>query len=377
MRIVDFQISKCRRRLSLWQHRVLLAVALDVDEVLVTVALDRVRRERRNIDRLKIRTRQVQGVYLNLNALSDYQCLKDFRFRKADIGGLCERFSWPGISARNEYRCDRVTAMCSFLFRLATNCRWYDHELKFGMFTSQLSEIFWEHVELSVELYGHVLRFRPGIMQARANLYAEVLRQNNCPLDSCVGFIDCTKIRMTRPGGHGSNQRSCYSGHKRMHCLIHQSLSTPDGLIYALYGPVEGRRHDLTVLRQSNWEDVMEGSLVIDGIQYYIYGDSAYLLRPWMQRPFVREFATNAQLLFNTEMSSLRVLVEHNYRDLKQLWTSQDYARNLKVRQAPIGLLYQASAIMLNFRTCLYRGGQTVERLGLNPPTLDEYIAFE
>ena len=376
MRIADFQISKSRHRLSFWKSRALLVFALDLDELLLRFSVNRAHQEYSNIERLKIRTRHVRSVYFNLNVLSDHQCLTDFRFKKKDIGLLCEMVDWPGVTVRNEYRCDRVTAICSFLYRLAITCRWYDHELKFGHFTSQLSEVFWEHVELVVEKYGHVLTLRPGMMQARARLYADVLKEHDCPLYNCVGFIDCTKIRISRPGGHGSLQRSTYSGHKRMHCLIYQSLSTPDGLIYALHGPVEGRRHDLTLLYQSEWEEVMQNAFVIDGTQYYIYGDSAYLLRPWMQRPFVREFATPAQLEFNTAMSALRILVEHNYRDLKQWWCSQDYARNLKVRQAPIGILYQASTIMLNFNTCLYRSGQTIERFGISPPSLDDYINF-
>lgn len=142
--------------------------------------------------------------------------------------------------------------MCSYLHRLATNCRWYDQESKFGLFTSQLSELFWEHVELVVQLYGHVLELRPVLMQQRAALCADVLREHGSPLDNFVAFIDCTKIRMCRPGGHESLQRSVNSGHKRMHCLVYQTLSTPDGLIFPLYGPVEGRRNDLTLLQNSN-----------------------------------------------------------------------------------------------------------------------------
>lgn len=108
-----------------------------------------------------------------------------------------------------------------------------------------------------------------------------------------------------------------------------------------------------------------------------MYGDSAYLPRPWMQRPFVRELEKSFQLSFNTEMSALRVMVEHSYRDLKKLWTSMDYARNFKVCCAPIGLLYKAPKIMLKFSTCLYRGGKSVQRFGLKPPTEEEYTPFQ
>lgn len=245
---------------------------------------------------------------------------------------------------------------------------------KYGLFASQLSEVFWEHVELCVEMYGYTLQIRPQFMRGRAANYAEVLVDHRSPLDSVIAFIDCTKIRIARPGGANLIQQAVYSGHKRKHCLTYQTLSTPDGLIAALYGPVEGRRHDLTLLRQSGWEQVMSDMCNIDGRQYYVYGDSAYLLRPYMQRPFLNGFATAEQLAFNAEMSSLRVLVEHNYRDLKQMWSSQDSSRQLKVRLAPIGLLYKSSAILLNFRTCLYQGGQTIQRFELPPPSLDAFL---
>lgn len=132
MRIADYQISKCKRRRSLWRRRLHTAVVHDLDDIFVRAAATFIIREDREISKLKLRTRHVQSVYFNINILSDQQCLGDFRFKKQDIGSLCERVGWSGVSHRNEYSCDQITAFCSFLFRLATNCRWYDHELKFG-----------------------------------------------------------------------------------------------------------------------------------------------------------------------------------------------------------------------------------------------------
>jgi hypothetical protein len=63
---------------------------------------------------------------------------------------------------------------------------------------------------------------------------------------------------MSRPGGDGSIQRSAYSGHKRFHCFSYQTVATPDGLIIHLYGPVEGRRHDLTLYRASGMDHLLE-----------------------------------------------------------------------------------------------------------------------
>ena len=46
----------------------------------------------------------------------------------------------------------------------------------------------------------------------------------------------------------GHNQRIIYNGHKHIHALKFQSIVAPNGLIANLFGPVEGCRHDSTML---------------------------------------------------------------------------------------------------------------------------------
>ena len=73
----------------------------------------------------------------------------------------------------------------------------------------------------------------------------------------------------------------------------------------------------------------------------------------------------------------MRVSVEWSYKDLKQLWSLNDYARALKVLQAPIGLIYKASALLLNFKTCLEAGGQVQSFFKCASPTLTQYLGAE
>ena len=68
------------------------------------------------------------------------------------------------------------------------------------------------------------------------------------PLTNCFGFIDATVRQISNPG---ENQRILYNGHKRVHSLKFQSVALPNGLIANLYGPVEGRRHDASMLKDS------------------------------------------------------------------------------------------------------------------------------
>ena len=49
-----------------------------------------------------------------------------------------------------------------------------------------------------------------------------------------------------------------------------------------MFGPVEGRRHDVFLLNQSRLDEHMQ-LLPPDA---YVYGDQAYPLRPWLLAPF-------------------------------------------------------------------------------------------
>lgn len=93
-----------------------------------------------------------------------------------------------------------------------------------------------------------------------------------------------------------------------------------------------------------------------------------------MQTPFLNRFATAKQLAFNTEMSSLLMLVGQTYYDIKQIWTSQKFARQLKVRLAAIINFHKSSTILLNFRTYLYQTAHSVLLFAIFPCSLDAFL---
>lgn len=110
---------------------------------------------------------------------------------------------------------------------------------------------------------------------------------------------------------------------------MYLTLPTPDDLIICLYGPEVGSRQDKSLYRQSGLEDELQKSQVIDGIQYYIYGDPAFVLRPCIQLVFNRAFETPKELKFNSSMISALEAVEWSYRDTKQQFAALDYKRIL------------------------------------------------
>lgn len=77
-----------------------------------------------------------------------------------------------------------------------------------------------------------------------------------------------------------------------------------------MHGPEVGCRHDMTLYRQSGISAILEQELVIDGKQYCIYGEAAYILRSGLQTAFPRALTTPKQLEYNTGMSAVHESVE-------------------------------------------------------------------
>jgi len=138
----------------------------------------------------------------NLNSYSYEECLRDFRFLPTELPRIMFLVGFEGVTSRNGYVVNPMTATCILLRRLAYPSRWADLEHVFGLYSSQMSEVFYECAESLYKNYGNlVTTLRKDLLQRRAPLYAEAIEQAGSPLDCCVGFIDGTKLRITRPQG--------------------------------------------------------------------------------------------------------------------------------------------------------------------------------
>ena len=206
----------------------------------------------------------------NINALSDSDCLLRFRFKKEDIGKIESLVQWNGQGAaiartpRRRYLVDPILALCVMLRRLSTPSRWKDIEIEFGKHTSYLDEMFYFTVQKFYGSFSHLIRnINSSLWISRAPLYAAAISEKGLSMSHCIGFIDGTKLQISRPKGR--SQRATYSGHKRINCIKFQAISAPDGLILHLFGPVEGGKHDLTMYRESEVDASLASILLIDG----------------------------------------------------------------------------------------------------------------
>lgn len=261
----DFKLTVTKKKVTRLQRLFRMSLQLPLTSFQVRL-YRKMRYALTDLGLITERSRQICTSLFNLNAISDELSLILFCFTKAEIPKVMNLVNWSaGVTSRNGYVCESMTATCVLLRRLTYPSRWVELEEMFGMHSSALSEVFYECAWSLYEGYESLLTtFRTEIMVERAPSYADAIhRQAGC-LDKCVAFIDGTKIRMCRPGGGGTLQRSVYSGHKRVHCLVYQTLNTPDGLIFHLFGPMEGRKPDGYMYRAYNLEEWLRDTLLID-----------------------------------------------------------------------------------------------------------------
>lgn len=69
--------------------------------------------------------------------------------------------------------------------------------------------------------------------------------------------------------------------------MVLNSNTTPNGMIARMFGPIEGRRHDAGMLRESGVEQQMQQHMTkANGEIYSVYVDPAYPLYPYVTPPF-------------------------------------------------------------------------------------------
>eukprot|EP00171_Calliarthron_tuberculosum_P002140 IDg2140t1 len=119
--------------------------------------------------------------------------------------------------------------------------------------------------------------YRTDLIKENAAIYAGAIVKNSRWLEKCVTFIDGTKIKIARLSGSPLLQ---WSEFRPLHVL-------PFG---------DG--------------SLVTRNLFINNGQYYIYGDQAYVLRPWMQTDFPRALETPEMLAYNRAINAAREAVE-------------------------------------------------------------------
>ena len=110
-----------------------------------------------------------------------------------------------------------------------------------------------------------------------------------------------------------------------------KSVQAPNGLIVSMFGPIEGRRHDTFIFRESGLADKLRRVQRPNGEPYVIYGDPAYGLDLNMLSRFKGANLTAEQQELNRCMRKVRVSVEWGFGKITQNFAFLGFKKNLKI----------------------------------------------
>lgn len=202
-----------------------------------------------------------------------------------------------------------------------------------------------------------LLSLRPGLLQKCALLHVNSMVNLRFTLHQCIGFLDCTKIKVCSSSGHSSLEGSLCAEQQRFFCVIYMAITTSDSHVYALHGLIEERGNDLKFLRHNWRENVLQLAPTMKGEKLRVYVDAAFVLMPNVIVPFIASAANALKMNLNMIMSVVRVDFDRNYKDLKQKYSKNDFRRLQTLYNAPVTSRYETSALFLNMASCLYQGG--------------------
>ena len=192
----------------------------------------------------------------DLEELSDDECKVEFRFSKTDIYILKDVLNIPDeVVCGGRLIVSGTEALCILLKRVTHPVKFDKMVASFGRPTTQLRKIASAITNIVYNKHRHRLSSLQQNWLSSVNLarYAEAIHAAGSPLDNCWGFVNGSLIQdADTPKGR------IYNGSNRISAIKFQSVVAPNGLIAHLYGPVEGRRYDSAMLRESEMLSQLE-----------------------------------------------------------------------------------------------------------------------
>jgi len=305
----------------------------------------------------------------------DFNFLSHFRFTLEEIAWMAEHLGLPEviISLSGKERVSRFEGLCIVLHRLAWPNRLKESNILFDMPLSSLSTLF-NHIAVDIHrrwkhllLWDHV-RLTPEFL---VGCMDNVLLKGGL-LQETFAFIDGTCMRICRPG---VNQQEFYSGHKRMHCLKYQAISTPDGIIVHLGGPFAGRHNDAGILIRSSIRHYLsEHAHCPAGRRLVVYGDEGYGQSPEVQAAFRGNILTPEQEARNVSMRRPRLSAEWAFGFVSNNFGLLNYYQKLRLGLSPVGHYYPVAVLFCNLLRCFGRDSTTQSYFEKAPPGPEEYL---
>ncbi|CAB1107407.1 unnamed protein product [Ectocarpus sp. CCAP 1310/34] len=232
-----------------------------------------------------------------------------FRFEKPHFLELLDALQLPDMFevSRGGYGVHRVSARLAFavtLWRLAAPTTLIRDRILWGMSEALMCEIFNLTTEAIFERWGDLVNdLQVNAILPKTDSFCEAIAGRGSPLTRCWGFL----------GG---------------------TIHSPDGINFGVL--------------YSSFNDAA-------GAPYYIYGDPAYQVSPWLMAPY-KGLLSVAEVAFNRAMSRVRVTVEWGFGRVVALWPFVDYVKKQQVALSACGLgkQYAVASILTIFHCCFY-----------------------
>ena len=309
----------------------------------------------------------------DLEELTDDECYAEFQFSKTDIFTLKDVLNIPEeVTCSRRLAVSGTEALCVLLQRFSHPVKFDNMEARFGRPANQLRKIASAITNMVYNKHRHRLSSLQQEWLSPVNLqrYAEAIHAAGSPLDNCWGFVYGSLIQVA-----ATPKARIYNGSKRISDMKFQSVVAPNGLIAHLYGPLEGKRHDCTMLRESELLPQLElYSRSLTGNPLCIYGDMKYPMRQQLQMPFHGEDLHPAQQAYNTSMASLTKGVQWVFDDINGYLNFMDFKRNAPTEFGAVKKAFIVCAILRNVHTCLYKS-TTTDFFGVSPPSIQDYFS--
>lgn len=157
----------------------------------------------------------------------------------------------------------------------------------------------------------------------------------------------------------------------------------PNGMFGHLYGPVEGRRNDNSLLAESGLLAALAGHAIqhnmdanqpMEECTLQMFGDPAYGVGPHLLSPFAGAGERSSEEKdWNHQMSQARIEVEHGFALVMRDWPFLTRTSKMQVYSSPVGRYYRVAVLLTNALACMHPN-QISTHFNCPPPLLQEYF---
>lgn len=334
--------------------------------------------------------------HITIEYFSDSNCPIFFGFLKTDLARLRHLLRFPQeVTFSNRATMSGEEIMLRGLYELVSGET--QHKIATNVFGRELtvqSRAFSWFIHHIWTEFHHLVNnnldwwFRNGFFASSAEAIGRKINMGQGVHNPVAHFIDCNCFETDRPGGGpaeaGANalrwdpdiQRAFYNGWKSIHGLKHQTVDNAYGLTVDMYGPESLRRHDLTLLTDSDINNRMAAVQLGAPVQYIMFGDSAYFTKSHLA-VYLKDYDGVADFIaWNLAMKRVRQSIEWNYGVTASKFKYVQNHYKLKILHSDnVAKVYTVATIFRNLNVGLY-GGQCSNYFNLRLPDnfIEHYI---